>query len=1580
MALFCPLPWWQDGRPSACVTTGCLRTLIPLVSCLVSIALLSLRICNTGRRRRRSHAFEQSRHPSFRDLRRTAEVPHYHTAIPRPVQLLEAAAVLADAAITVVLLVRHEDAGVTAAEPLVSAYLFLLLVARDPTHDLGARLAPHSAALYAVQWFCTLLLAPAVVSRGPRGLPRTAVLVRLGLFTVLVVIHVAASRAPTRKRRPAPCSDDEDAAAPAGAEETASLLSRLTFSWVNALLWKAFRAGPLEVADLYPLDPGKASAVVIGVFHRRTAPGASLLWRLLVFLRGEVLRQGAWAALSSVVVFVPPMLMRLILEYLGAPSSIGRSTAWLCVGGMLVSSLVAGVADCQCGWVGSNISARARTVLLGRLYEKVLRRRMVRSPGTSECETADGEGKSAHATDGAILNFVSGDVDMVHAMSGALYLVWVTFPVQMVVGTTLLYLTLGWSGVIGVALMVALLPLNVRVSERLAAVQGQVLAATDARIQASNELLRTVRTIKYYAWEAPFRERVLEKRRAELKTLRTRFVWWSISMTVFYSLPFIATLLTFFVYTVIFGNVLGTSVAFPALAMFAVLRIPLNRMADSITYLIQAHVSLVRIDQFLQERESEKYAQPPQTDSAAVGFHDAHLRWPASRSAAPVSETSALLTPDSASDADMPAGDVQLDGKFALRGLAIDFRRGALNVVCGPSGSGKSSLLLALLGEMQLDRGAVLLPRDDGYYGAVAADFWSAEHLEASAWRYEMTAYCPHEPWLVNQSIRANILLGLPFDARRYEEVLRSVALSPDLATFAGGDQAPAGENGSRLSGGQKQRVALARALYSPSQYVLLDDCLSAVDSRTANHVFFRAIRGSLMRGRTCILATHHTQLAVPHADFVVLLREGRVKAQGSAQDVMATGLLGFSTAADAASAPGAGDLPAPDVDAPKSVDEASAGGGQESKFEGAVPWSTVKGYLSAMGPMWFWILVLFGFVAQQVAALGTNLWIKEWAFHYDQLESEMPPPRATAASVSPWYYLAIYTAICVAYALLTFARDLITFSGSLKASREVFEQLLGAVLFAKLAFFDRPLGQITNRMSKDVNVLDQSLASFSVSALQIAVSVAMVVGLMVWVLPAPALVVAVLAATFAAYLVITAMYISGARDVKRIEAVSRSPLYQQVGEALAGCVSIRSYGREALFAARNGVLVDGINRPYLQLAASKQWLTMRIDALSSGITFATGAFLLWGAGSIDAGAAGLVLTYAATFTENMLWFMQIYAIIQENLTSLERIVEYTSEEQEAVDDVDTKPATARGAVGQRLEQRRHAHRPQQQIPHDWPRLGGVRFRAFSARYAPHLDPVLKGVSFEAAAGERVAVVGRTGAGKSSLVLALLGALEADADDGGCIEIDGINIAAVPLGRLRGAAVTVVPQDAELFDGSVRDNLDPLGVHEDADMVAVLRSMQVPDSGRPQPGQAGRDEAAALLLDLDRPAAELSRGQAQLLCVARGLLRRSRVLVLDEATASVDHAADAVIQAGLRAHVAATGATVLTIAHRLLTVANYDRVVVMDAGRVVEQGGVGELLRTGRDGVGVGKAGGVFRRLCEESGDLEAIERMAGVS
>ncbi|KAF3484393.1 canalicular multispecific organic anion transporter 2 [Arthroderma uncinatum] len=1488
-----------------------------LVSCLLSLLVFAaLYLRSRNREDGPQYTPFTSTSAGDREEDDETEIPLRKTATVPPLQAaVEGLLLLIDLVLALLLFLHGEkDDGYQLgfASTISSAYILTLLVGRVYTAKFGLKW--HSICLYAAQWLYTLLLTYTNVSqRSHNRFNIVAAASRLSIFTFIGLVHCLVPRIPPHAL--------DRGSNPPSRDELASLLSSLTFSWMDQLVWAAFRK-TLQPADLGSLNRQYSVAVVLPWFQRKTSPSWSLLWRIFSAFKYRILLQGLWAALNSLAVFVSPMLIHYILQDLNSRDA-NLSRLWTYVGGLLVSGMLATLAECQCNWTGSQMNARMRIVLVSEIYAKVLRK-----------STAKGdEGSSGNsASTGTITNLMSVDAQLVSSMSSGLYFIWIVFPVQMGLGTYLLYRLLGISGILGVLAMILLVPLNILVSRGVMATQGQVLTASDARIQASNELLDNIYTIKFCAWEAPFRSRILQRRGIEMQRMRTRCIWWTASMTLFHTLPFLVTILPCFFYTIVWGQPLGTAIAFPALAIFAVLRIPINRLADSITFLIQAYISLIRISRFLDEEETNKYRQLSDSHDLRIGFDDATFTWPTT------GQTNNLTNKDMQSDdedeEDIPL--VQTTEPFRLRRLHIQFQPGGLNVICGASGSGKSSLLLALLGEMNLVGGRLLHPYPTAHYTDYPRQSFSMDTLSNA------TAYCPQEPWIMNRSIRANIVLDLPFDSTRYETVLHAVDLQPDLALFDYRDDTLAGENGSRLSGGQKQRVALARALYSPCRYMLLDDCLSALDSRTANHIFRHAITGLSMRGRTCILATHHTQLAVPNCKWVVLLEAGRVKAQGTAKELVSRGLINNeilqdhatnTTPADTAS----GDLAADD-ETPKPSTPTKPDGQRsytESRPEGAVGWPVVRTYLVAMGGWNFWVPILVGFIIQQLAALGTNLWIKEWASQYDSRQKMGP----TAPTVAASYYIMIYGIICLGYAGITFIRDLGIFFGALKASGSIYKTLLDAILYAKFTFFDStPLGQITNRLSKDVEVLDQLLVKFSISMCQLATSLAMVVIFIGTVLPG-FMIAAIF--IFLAYWLVIMIYIHGARDLKRIENTERSPLYQQFGETLAGYVSIRAYSYTAAFIEESQRLIDRQTRPFLLLSASSGWLSLRVGTLSSLIMFLTGVFILWDRKSVSPGAAGLVLTFAASITENVMWLVQVYAIIQQNLSSLERVIEYTKIEQEPV-----RPL--KSAVDP--------------IPSAWPSKGTIVFHNYTARYAPELEPALQDINFTVHHSERVGIVGRTGAGKSTLTMALIRGIEACS---GYIEINGVDIASVTLHELR-RAVTVVPQDPWLFAGSLRDNLAPLkdehlysdeAIYSDEALLNALRTVRL------------FPESNISSADLDRPAETLSRGQRQLLCIARGLLRRSRVLVLDEATASVDHATDAAIRSGLRASVH-MGTTVLTIAHRILSIADYDRVVVLDEGRVVEEGRIRDLLsRRGQDAR--------FRRMCEESGDFKEIERLA---
>lgn len=566
-ASVCHWPWWQpDTRFSFCFEQVPLSFFIPSISLTVSFFLICLDV--SGFWSRRHHFQGTSGHlaPVNEDeLSISAHAAQCAATISNPVQILEALILVADIFIETCLIFQNSSLAIFGSL-LLSIYLVGLLAARRAYPQVRRRLRIHSEVLYGLQ--CTLIFVFITIQA---DFIYWSLLIRLALFIMLTMFHWMAPNLPLGTVDPSSL----------GRDESASLVSRLSFSWLENLLWRAFGAGPLERSDLYALNRRLTSLVVTSAFRRASFATQSLLWRMFQFLKIEFLRQGIWAGINSVFVFVPAMLIKSILEYLETPSPEASQNAWFRVFGLLAASLMAGFSACQCGWIGKHIGFKVRAILLDRIYAKILRRRLAGSLQTSDRETNIEEQRTS---DGAIYNFVSNDVHFISSMSGALYLVWVTFPMQITIGTCLLYSILGISGIIGLVCMVALLPLHVRLSRHLAAVQGKLLAASDGRIQASNELLNAIRTTKYYAWEDPFRARVLAKRRTEMRIMRSRFIWWSISMTVFHSLPFIVSMVTLFFYTVVFKGQLVTSVAFPALAIFGVVRIPLDRCKSYVLY------------------------------------------------------------------------------------------------------------------------------------------------------------------------------------------------------------------------------------------------------------------------------------------------------------------------------------------------------------------------------------------------------------------------------------------------------------------------------------------------------------------------------------------------------------------------------------------------------------------------------------------------------------------------------------------------------------------------------------------------------------------------------------------------------------------------------------------------------------------------------------------------------------------------------------------------------------------------------------------------------------------------------------
>lgn len=1377
-------------------------------------------------------------------------------------------------------------------------------------------------------------------------------------------------------------------------EPLASLFSLASFSWVDGIVWKGYWK-PYVLEELWNLREDDIAYSVLSTF-RQTKKATTLAVTLLKHFKRDLAIQSAWAVFASAFTFAPTILLRVILQYVQSPEDTPKNVAWLFVVLLFVAASISAIGNGQALFIGRRICIRLRAVIIGEVYAKALRRKAAagadkelgkkdekkkvgKKPTDTDKEEEDKDKDNGdQANVGAIINLMAVDSFKVAEVCAYLHFLVAAVPVQVIIAVTLLYQILGWSSIAGIGVMILLLPINYYISSQFSKIQQAIMSTTDKRIHTTNEVLQNIRIIKFFAWEERFGQVVDESRTAELKNLRKRYILWAVAATSWYGSPIIITFLSFLCYTVIEGKDLNAPVAFTALSLFNVLRVPLDQLADMVTNVLQTKVSIDRVEEFLNEEDTEKYTQLKSTedgdpDAPLIGFKDAGFTWGSKKQVKSKSGISA----------------------FQLQELNISFIPEALNIIAGPTGSGKTSLLMALLGEMTSIKGTVHLP------GA-----HSREDLivDPETGLTDSVAYCAQQAWLVNDTIKNNILFASPYDEERYHAVLIACSLERDLQILDNGDETEVGEKGITLSGGQKQRISLARALYSNSKHLLLDDCLSAVDSHTAKWIYDYCIMGPLMHARTCILVTHNVALCVPLAKHVVVMENGRVSMQGDPETVVDSGALGndvllkLGVKSRPASrmpsrVPSYIGIPTDggdQISQPKplngSIDPAGRKdkkSGGETKLEGSVDWKVYKLYLTEMGPWWYWAIVLAIFGAQQMGTVATSFWIRQWALEYETETNEgsnfttsivahgvpssslrysggcfvsgscswaFPAPMSpntigvtsNKGKVNVWYYLIGYLLIGLTYTTMSFIREAVVFYGSLRASKRIHERLLHHIMRAKFKFFDStPLGRIINRFSKDVEAVDQEVAPVALGMVHSLASVIAIVVLISIITPGflgAGVIISML------YWLIGVFYLRASRDLKRIESIQRSPLYQHFGETLTGVSTIRAYGDERRFVRDNLSKIDAHNRPFFFLWACNRWLGFRVDIAGALVSFFAGVFVVSSVGKIDAGLAGLSLTYAITFTDNVLWVVRLYAMNEQNMNSVERIREYLEVEQEAAEIVpENRPST------------------------DWPESGSVIFSDYSTRYRSDLDPVLKHVSFEIKPFEKVGIVGRTGAGKSSLALALFRSLEAET---GKIIIDGVDISKIGLRDLR-QSITMVPQDPTLFTGTIRSNLDPFGIYTDGEIFNALKRVQLINEAPEVAAPVAGDDASInknIFLDLQSAVAEsgnnLSQGQKQLLCLARALLKEPKVLLMDEATASIDYTTDTKIQATIRE----LKSTTITIAHRLNSIIYYDKVLVLDQGRVQEYDHPHNLLKNPE---------GIFREMCESSGELAQLEDMA---
>ncbi|KAG0205587.1 hypothetical protein BGX28_002792 [Mortierella sp. GBA30] len=1428
-------------------------------------------------------------------------------------------------------------------------------------------------------------------------------------------------------------------------EAYASCLSWLFFSWFNPI-FKIGSTKTLDSSDLPELVPQLRARTIWSQFQIfQNKRSESLLKRILRFNAVSFIWRFILVVISTCLDFSVPYFLKLFLRYISDPA-VPPKVAYLYVILIFVAQVSRSLIQSQVLYMGRRIEVSLMALLNAEIYAKTLTRRdlsglaEIKKKVGGNDKVMDESKDSAPASSGKVVNLMSTDTVRVSGAVNFWYM-GVSSPIGIVLGTYLLYDLIGWSSLAGMSILILTIPINKAVRKRYARGQREVSKARDNRVTLMGELIAGIRMIKYFAWEVPFSEKVLKAREIELKKLIKVYKDTILLQLVWFSSPLLVTISSFFCYTKIQKGEFTPAVAFTAMVLFARLKAPLNGLPAVYMAITNASVSLRRIAEYLEEPNINDIfisGQNSPSGEAEIGMKGLNAQWWTSVSAKiPSATTQGTVAEARTEDAD----------QFVLHNINVHFPVGDLSIVCGPTGSGKTSLLLAMLGEMNVLVGQIYLPRRPPLNGLKEFD------LETGLLK-DGIAYVAQQAWLQNATIRDNILFGSMFEQERYENVIEVCALKRDLEILEDGDQTEIGEKGITLSGGQKQRISLARAIYSRSRHVLLDDCLSAVDAHTAEHIHDKCLTGPIMKNRTCILVTHHVRLCIPTAKHVVLMNNGEIALQGSVQQLREQGVLSQvleedeeeialisddeiddgneaaassavthkpkaihvkSTAKDLAVLQESG---VPNKYAKKLVKD-------EMREEGRVKWPIYMVYAGAAGGILFWITLMLALGLTRVIEVSESLWVREWANSFkpdsasngsmssgvysflgfstdhlsafpvysgsqgfnshavlnDPTQSVINDPLSTMSLGSDYdlvrpqkhstdYYLFVYALISIGASLAHIIQTMIMLFGSLRAARLLYRKLLLSVVRAPLRFFDTtPVGRIMNRFSKDFETVDGSIAYHCSQLLKVTMSVGSIVIVLAYITP---LFVVVAALISAAYLAIGKRYIASSRELKRLHSVSRSPIYSLFGETLAGAATIRAFSEQRRFMSDMLNKIDDSHRPFYCFWVANRWLAVWSDCIGAVVVLSSGIFILLNPIGIDAGTAGVALTYALEFVALINFLVREYTQIAMELNSIERINEYTVMAQEP-------PSVIEG------------RRP----PAAWPTGGNIEVKNLEVTYAPDLETVLKGISFTVEACQKIGVVGRTGSGKSTLALSLFRFVEPIM---GSIHIDGINIGDIGLDDLR-SRLMIIPQDPILFSGTIRSNLDPFDDHIDIELWEALRRVRLVgglestcnrDDGRvvnsTESASSSTFDSVAVMSavvprgektyvsfsSLDNPISQggsnLSQGQRQLLCMARALLRNSKIIVMDEATSSVDFATDRAIQSAIQQEF--EDSTVICIAHRLHTIITYDKVLVLDDGKVLEYDTPANLLDESK-----GKSR--FREMCESSAELDMLLEMA---
>lgn len=1334
-----------------------------------------------------------------------------------------------------------------------------------------------------------------------------------------------------------------------------NIFSGVTFTWMNDLIMKTYKLKKID-------DPHNMSVPTCSLTVREATEKLQKNWEIqkwkddnslskaiLYSFGGTICIAIFLEIIKNLLSVIQPQLLRwFILTFSenqenGLPpiNGVFLSLALFLVN--FLSTVLSNQSLITIFDAGSHI----RAGLMSMIYEKALR-----------LSIHSREQKSV----GDILNLMSVDVFRIQkffensdTMIGA--------PIQLVVVLISLYFLLGRAMIGGLITMAIMIPINSYLSKKVKTLYKTQMKYKDMRIKTITEILNSIKSIKFYGWEEPMLDRLHYVRNSlELKNFKKISIISNFILFAWNCVPIMVTCSTFAIFSIISDIPLSPQIVFPSLTLFNLLTNCIYSIPTTIVSFIETGVSLNRLRDFLLLEElDDSFIQKqnlPNDDTPVVEINNATFLWESPKNlkeSQTYDEESAITST-----------------RIALKNLDyFEAKKGQLTCIVGRVGSGKSTFLSALLGQ---------LPCISGSLDKVPPKL---------IFRAKSVAFCPQQPWIMNTTLKENIVFGHKWDESFYNATVKACELLPDLEILPDNDETLVGEKGISLSGGQKARLSLARAVYSRSDVYLFDDILSAVDSHVSKNLITQVLdnKTGLLRNKTVILATNAIQV-LKHSDNIYALKHGRIVEKGSYKDIktrnsdsvlknlieefdstayksesnmsneLKTDTDNKSISSETSNSASENILAIDNLKSSDSLNEDSVANQlcsrkasiatfkpqkivnikkdsnktsqqEESRAEGRVKMSIYLTYIKACGVFGVCLFFIF-MILSKIFELCDGFWLKYWS------ESN----EKTGSNEYIWMYVGIYALIGIGSAGLKVLKSIVMLMYcSVRASQKLHDAMAFSILRSPMSFFETtPLGRIINRFSTDINAIDeglQNIFSFFFNSLLSYVVTVILIGFNI-----PWFFVFNLG-LLAIYYYYQVHFMVLSRELKRLVSISNSPIMSLLSESLNGHSVLNAYNQLERFKFLNYENIQfSINCMFI-FRSINRWLSIRLQTIGSLIVLAT-AFMslntLRTNKAMTSGMVGLLMSYALDVTDSLMWIIRMAVRIEINIVSVERIVEYCDLIPEAPSIIESNR------------------------PKNWPLIGSIEFNNYSTKYRDNLDPVLKDITVSIKPKEKIGIVGRTGAGKSTLTLSLFRLLEAAT---GSIIIDGIDISKIGLSDLR-RNLAIIPQDAQAFEGTIRANLDPFNQHTDEEIWKVLELSHL----RPHIEKIARatdnetqyenNTRDLLRTRISENGNNLSVGQKQLLCLSRALLNKSKILVLDEATAAVDMETDKIIQKTIRT--AFKDRTILTIAHRIDTVLDSDKIMVLDKGELKEFDSPSNLLANSST---------IFYSLCEKGGYLK---------